>query len=98
MWGSGHSCSLFVTCDMIIPVWEEANKMITSYIGKPYKLSERDKIIGIQKSEYGFDRESRKRVNHLILVCKSVISKFKYDKSGNVKVLLENQVFYRGLL
>ena len=88
----------FVTCDMIIPVWEEANKMITSYIGKPYKLSERDKIIGIQKSDYGFDRESRKRINQLILVCKSVISKFKYDKTGNVKVLLENQLFYRGLL
>ena len=88
----------FVTCDMILPIWEEANKIIISYIGKPYNLTERDKIIGILKSDNVFDRESKKRINHLILVCKRVISKFKYDKSGNVKLLLENQLFYRGLL
>ena len=88
----------FVSCRIIVPVWEEANKVISSYIGKSFTLSERDKIIGILSSDYDFENESRTKVNKIILVCKKVISKFKYEKAGNIRLLLENQLSFRGLL
>ena len=87
-----------MSCRIIVPVWEEANKVISSYIGKSFTLSERDKIIGILSSDYDFENESRTKINKIILVCKKVISKFKYEKVGNVRLLLENQLSFRGLL
>ena len=43
------------------------------------------------KSEFFMDKKIVKWINNLILICKHTISKFKYEKIGNIKILLERQ-------
>jgi len=45
----------------------------------------------------GIKREDYMKINHIILVGKMVISKFKYGKQRNIKDLLLEELSYRGL-
>ena len=88
----------FVTCQIAKEVWEVAENIISTKCGRRITLSNRNKVIGILKSD-GFNcKEIVKCINRLILVCKRTISKFKYEKVGNIKLLLESQLSFRNLL
>ncbi len=61
-------------------------------------IRKKNKILGILDDDILFQKESVKKMNEIILVCKRSISKFKYDKVGDIRLLFENQLLFRGLL
>jgi len=87
----------FVSCDISKVVWEEATKLISAISGKNISLSEKDKIFGILRQDLTHENNLRLYINHVILVCKRTISKFKYERSGNIRILFESQIRFRGL-
>ena len=87
----------FISCDVIKAVWKEAEKFISIKCGCKVVLSERNKLFGILSSD-NVVNDNMKMINKIILVCKKTISKYKYEKVGNIKVLLEHQLSFRGLL
>ena len=86
----------FVSCHIARAVWEDAEKSVSKICGKKVTLSERNKLFGILLSD-NFDFNNRKLVNKVILVCKHTISKYKFEKIGSVKLMLEHQLSFRGL-
>ena len=88
----------FVTCPVAKQVWEEADKLISVLSGRKTVLTERIKIFGIFESDSTYSVDLRLQINRILLVCKKVISKYKFEKEGNIKVLLENQLRFRGLI
>ena len=86
----------FVSCHIARAVWEDAEKSVSKICGKKVTLSERNKLFGILLSD-NFDFNNRKLVNKVILVCKHTISKYKFEKTGSVKLMLEHQLSFRGL-
>ena len=88
----------FVECTVAKAAWDEADKLLSFILGRNCVLSEKNKILGILDDDILFQKESVKKVNKIILVCKRTISKFKYDKVGDIRLLFENQLLFRGLL
>ena len=88
----------FVTCSVAKAAWDEADKLLSGILGRKCVLSEKNKILGILDDDNLFQKESAKKVNEIILVCKRSISKFKYEKAGDIRLLFENQLLFRGLL
>ena len=87
----------FVSCKIAKAVWEEAEKNISIKFGKKIELTERNKLFGILSSE-DFEMNNKKIINKIILVSKHSISKYKYEKVGNIKLLFEHQLSFRNLL
>ena len=87
----------FITCHVAKSVWDEVDKRMSIECGRRVTLSIRDKILGILDC-VDFEKKRVKWINNLILVAKRSISKFKYDKVGNINILFENQLSFRGLL
>ena len=54
--------------------------MVTSW---RLKINEKIALFGMSKAEIE-DAEIRKKVNHIILIAKLAISKYKYDKCKNL--------------
>ena len=88
----------FVTCSVAKAAWDEADKLLSGILSRKCVLSEKNKILGILDDDNLFQKETAKKVNEIILVCKRSISKFKYEKAGDVRLLFENQLLFRGLL
>ena len=88
----------FITCTVAKSVWDEADKLVSFKIGRNITLSNKNKIFGILRDEFNWGKDAKKWINNIILVCKKTISKYKYEKVGNIKILLENQLSFRGLL
>ena len=88
----------FVSCHISKAVWVEAEKLASKICGRRVILSDRDKIVGILSMDSHFVNEKRIMINKIILICKRTISKYKYEKVGNIIILLENQLSFRGLL
>ena len=88
----------FVTCSIAKVVWEEAEKIISFKCGRRVELSDQNKIIGIFSRDHLFGSEHIRIINMIILVCKKTISKFKCEATSNIKLLLESQLRFRGLL
>ena len=75
----------------------EVGKLVSIICGKKIELTERNKLIGILISDE-FETVKKKIINKIILVGKHSISKYKYEKVGNIKLLLEHQLSFHGLL
>ena len=88
----------FVTCPVAKQVWDEADKLISVLLDRKIVLTERIKLFGIFESDSSYSEDLRLRINRIVLVSKKTISKYKFEKEGNVKVLLENQLSSRGLI
>ena len=88
----------FVSCHISKAVWVEAEKLASKICGRSVRLSDRDKIVGILSMDSHFVNEKRIMINKIILICKRTISKYKYEKVGNIIILLENKLSFRGLL
>ena len=87
----------FATCYVAKAAWGEVDELISKILKKKVVLSEKNKMIGIFNGD-NFSRKESKIVNRIILISKRTISKFKYDRAGNIKTLLVNQLSFRGLL
>ena len=87
----------FVSCKLAKAVWMKLDKLVSIICGKKIELTDRNKLFGILISDE-FETVKKKIINKIILVGKHSISKYKYEKVGNIKLLLEHQLSFRGLL
>ena len=88
----------FVTCPVAIAAWEEVNMIVADICGKQMTLTEGNKMLGLLDHDMILRSDLRKKINNIILVCKKTISKYKYEKSGDIKNLLKNQLYFRNLI
>ena len=86
----------FANCAVSKKLWSEAEKKISSYLGKIFKLSEKIIIFGLFCSE-SLSQKEVKYINEICLVGKLSISKFKFHKTGKIEIIFENELRTRGL-
>ena len=83
----------FFSCEAIRKVWDECQNYIFTKIDKHIVLTESDILLGYKVNE--IKNKKIKFVNHLILITKMVISKFKYGKAINIIILFNAEVELR---
>ena len=86
----------FFFCKSVTPLWQEVEKICSIFAKKSIRLGAGD-VMGGYYNNSGIKREDYMKINHIILVGKMVISKFKYGKQRNIKDLLLEELSYRGL-
>ena len=86
-------------CSIARRVWKEVESLILRFAGKRVNLNERRIIFGIMKEDeiYSETKICQNLINKIILIGKHTISKFKFLKSGNPIILLENELWIRNL-
>ena len=87
----------FIECAISNQVWEEAERIITCFLGKQFKFTDKNKLIGNLEAEGVYSRQQRKYINKINLICKFSISKFKYVKEGNIKISFKRQLSFRDI-
>ena len=87
----------FVDCRYVRKVWNEAEKMINTIIGRHLVLDEKAILFGVFCDNPIVGGEFLRTVNKIILIGKLTISSFKSSKSGNIGVNFENELRLRGL-
>ena len=87
----------FVDCRYVRKVWNEAEKLINTIIGKHFVLDEKAILFGVFCDNSIVSGEFLRIVNKIILIGKLTISSFKSSKSGNIGVNFENELRLRGL-
>ena len=85
----------FVRCKDVQPLWQEVDKIINSWIGKKILLDEPSILLGPSDPE--IEKDHKKNINHLILIAKMCISKFKYGKGYNIIQILHKECALRGV-
>ena len=58
------------------------------------EINKKIALFGVSKAEIE-DAETRKKVNHIILIAKLAISKYKYGKCKNLTLILEVELKMR---
>ena len=87
----------FSTCQVSKRLWCEAEKKISSYLGKIFKLSEKIIIFGLLCCE-SFSQGDVNYINRVCLIGKLSISKYKFYRTGNIELVFENELRIRGLV
>ena len=83
----------FFSCSKIRKIWELCQNFIFSSISKHIILTENDVIFGY-RIDFLKSQEVR-FINHLILITKMVISKFRYGESYDINYMFDNDVAIR---
>ena len=86
----------FANCPLSQKLWIEAERKVSSYLGKIIKFEEKIILLGIWCKDYYCQNELR-YINRVCLIGKSTISKFKFHKIGNIILSFENELRERGL-
>ena len=68
----------FFKCE-VSEIWNEADNLISSIVGKKVTLTEQNKMFGILTQDYTYHNNLQMYINHIILVCKYTIPKFIYE-------------------
>ena len=87
----------FSSCQVSKQLWYEAEKKISSYLGKIFKLSEKIIIFGLLCCE-SFSQKDVNYINKVCLIGKLSISKYKFYRTGKIELVFENELRIRGLL
>ena len=87
----------FVECLTSKQVWMEVDKTIEVLIGRLPKLCTKEILLGVPFGT-NFSKKDTRIVNHVCLIGKMVISKFKYGKYYNIRYLLETELRHRGVI
>ena len=85
----------FWACNKVKPVWRACLDHIFRKTGTNIVLSETDILFGYQPAQ--IKKYDVQFINHLILVVKMVISKFKYGTATDICCLFEREVLLRKL-
>ena len=98
-----YSCSVrdtiphfFANCFISRKLWDEAEKKVSSYLGKVFKFNEKNIIIGLLPCD-NFSQIEIQFINNVCLIGKLTISKFKFQRVGNILILFENELRIRGI-
>lgn len=83
----------FWNCPKITKVWETCLNFIIKYTGRSATLTETDVLFGYKPTS--ISKNATKLINHLILIAKMTISKFKYGIALDIRALFESEVGIR---
>lgn len=84
----------FAECPQLQPLWLEVEKTITYHTGQKLKLTTSIILTGC-RSTVTTPRESVNIINHLILIAKMCISKYKFGKPYSLLTMFHNQCHLR---
>jgi hypothetical protein len=83
----------FGRCKQNNDIWIEVQDIIYEKTGKKVELTITDILFGVNKN----NTKENKLINKLIIICKMCISKFKYGKYPNIKLLLKKEINIRNI-
>ena len=78
----------FVPCDKLKGFWSYVELIIEKYTGVRKKMSEEEIITGVVKWNEKVSKKSINKMNHIVLIAKSAISKMRYRKESYVRDIL----------
>jgi hypothetical protein len=83
----------FWHCSKVKKIWEHSINFIKKQTGQAVSLSEKEVLMGYHPERHG--KKNTKLVNHIILITKMVISKFKYGTEIDICTLFDIEVNIR---
>ena len=83
----------FCSNAIVRPLWSLVENEMNRMFGIDIELSDQQKLFGISRAEY--PDPSVDRLNHIILIAKMCISKFKYGEYNDIKWLLRYEISLR---
>ena len=78
-------------------IWSLTESRFLAKFSKRISLSCQDALLGIVSKD-GLSNQMFLYINHLILVAKLCISKFKYGNASNISCLFERECRFRNLM
>ena len=84
----------FCDCIVVRQIWHILEEKIEFILGHHFALSEIHKLFGVTKANVPACLVNK--INHLLLIVKMCISKFKYGSYNDILLLLEYELKLRG--
>ena len=84
----------FYQCTKLENFWRNVKQYILINYDWRLEINEKIALFGVSKAEIE-DAEIRKKVNHIILIAKLAISKYKYGKCKNLALIFEAELKMR---
>ena len=84
----------FCNCIVVRQIWHVLEEKIELILGHPFALSETHKLFGVTKANVPACFVNK--INHLLLIVKMCISKFKYGSYNDILLLFEYEQKLRG--
>ena len=81
----------FYKCKQICKIWKHTELLMSSKIGKHITITEKDVIIGYS----GHDTRASALINHVIMIAKLCISKYRYGKPYDICLMFDNEASLR---
>ena len=75
-------------------MWKEVERKLETICNKYTHFSAKNVLIGFDQEDH-LGKDVSKLINHMILIGKNTISKAKYHKSRNIRVVLEQELNLR---
>ena len=86
----------FFHCPVIKPVWNSVENRFFITVSKNIVISPQDALLGIVEKD-GFSSSMIKMINHLILIAKMCIGKYRYGKQVDINIMFDFECKIRGL-
>ena len=81
---------MFVHCQLLKGYWEYVFRIIQAYTETNYQCTETNILLGITTKENTYSQEKRNGIaNHILLIAKMCISKFRYGKYRNIQLIFD---------
>ena len=85
----------FVNCKEVEPLWKEVTKTVNSLTGKCINISTEIALFGYFESK--LSKKLKDNINHIILIAKMCISKFKYGKGYDLLTMFDKECKLRNI-
>ena len=85
---------LFFECSKIKTVWEHVVQVFKTQYGKTVSLNTKDVLLGIIKLD-SLTKHQLKCLNHMILIAKMCISKFRYGTPIEIRIMFDTELTLR---
>ena len=90
-----YSDHAFFECHKIKPLWTEIEKYFSAKTKNIYRIKKQDAMFGILKHQTNMICRDLNLLNHLILICKLTISKFRYGTRFDLISMLHRELKIR---
>ena len=87
----------FYECKQIANLWSHVSNTFNAKFGERVLPSRNDALFGVEHIE-GLTKEMLKFLNHLILIAKMYVSKYRYGTPNPLTISFERECFLRNLL
>ena len=87
----------FFNCHVAKLVWKEAEKVIFKLTDKAVSLTETIVMTGLFPDEVILDNKSVETINHICLIGKHTISKYKREAYEKINILFERDLWIRNI-